>query len=234
MKKRDILLGLMFILAAVLVVMNQFGIVSGISILDIILTVVLAGIMIKNIIRLDFFGIFFPAAFICILFDEQLKITQFTPWPALLTALLLSIGFSLIFRGPRKLWSFSWHSGNSFGNKTIETNDSKTIYCSTLFGDCIKYVNSSNFKKADIKATFGDVKVYFDKAVIPSGKADIYLSVNFGDVQLYIPRNWKIIDETHCFFGDLTCSDSNFDAISPVVTLHGNISFGDVRIIYVD
>lgn len=233
MKKKDVFFGLLFILAAALVVVNQFGYFNGIGIFDIVFTVILAGIFISSVININFFGIFFPAAFICIIYDEQLNITEFTPWPALLTALLLSIGFSMIFNRPRQ-WTFSWNSDNKFSTDTIEEQDSNAVYCSTIFGDCIKYVNSPNFKKADIRTTFGDVKVYFDKALVPSGKADIYLSVAFGDVDLFIPRNWKVINNTHNFFGDLTISDRNYDAVSPVVTLHGNINFGDVDIIYVN
>jgi predicted membrane protein len=239
MKRKDMFIGLLFIFAAAFIILNQFGIFNGIeffhdiSIFDIIVTIVLAGIFIKSLLNMNFWGIFFSAAFVCIIFDNQLNITKFTPWPALLTALFLSIGFSLIFSRPRH-WVFSCNHSNCFGTDTINQQDSNVIYCSATFGDCIKYVNSPNFEKADVRSTFGDVSVYFDKALIPSGKADIYLNVAFGDVDLYIPRTWKVINNTNNFFGDLSFSGQNYDSVSPVVTLHGNISFGDVDINFVD
>lgn len=232
MKKKDVFLGLMFILAAALVVLSQFGFINGFSLFDIFITVILAGIFLKSLVSVNFYGIFFSAAFLCIIYDDQLNITKFTPWPALLTALLLSIGFSLIFSRSRR--SYYIHGDNKFGNVSIDEHDSNTIYCSTVFGDCIKYVNSPDFKKADIKTTFGDVKMYFDNADIPSGKADIYLNVAFGDVELFIPRAWKLVNNTHKLFGDVHITERNSDSHSPEVILHGNISFGDVNIIYVN
>lgn len=229
MKKKDVFIGLMFILAAVLVILSRFGVINGFSLFDIFVTVILAAVFLKSLVRLNFYGIFFPAAFICIIYDDQLNITKFTPWPALLTALLLSIGFSLIFNRSRRSYG-----SNHFSDVKIDEQNSNSIYCSTVFGNCIKYINSPDFKKADIKTSFGDIKMYFDNARIVSGKADIYLNVAFGDVELYIPGDWKVVNNTHKLFGDINISDRSSDSDSPELILHGNISFGDVNIIYVN
>lgn len=231
MRKKDVFIGLLFILAAALVVMSQFGFFSGIGLFDIVITCILAGIFIKNLIHANFFGIFFPLAFALIIYDEQLKITDFTPWPALLTALLLSVGFSMIFKRPRQ---FTWNGDITIGKRNEEYHNGSKIYCSTFFGDCIKYVNSQEFEKADLKTNFGDIKVYFDKALVPSGRADINVNVSFGDIELYIPSSWKLINETNTFFGELNISDRLDQPITTEIVLHGNINFGDVTIKYVN
>lgn len=225
--------GLLLIFGAVLIILNQFGLFVGVSMFDIVATVILAGIIITSIIHMNFWGILFPLAGICIIYAEQWHITDFTPWPALLTAFLFSIGLSLIFHRP-KVWFCHSNHDNSFGSSIINEQDTNVVNCSTSFGECIKYVNTPNFERANIKCSFGDVKVYFDNAQIPSGKADIYLDVSFGDAILFIPDNWKIINETHVFLGDIKEIKRNFDATSPVVTVHGNISFGDAKIIYIN
>lgn len=235
MKRKELFWGLIFILAAVFFILSRLGFFAGLNLFDVFASAIMVYFIIKGIIYLNFASIFFPLAIILIIFDEQLGITDFTPWPALFTALLLTIGFSLIFSRPRH-WSFFCYNNNSFGKKKdIEIDDNEAIYCSTLFGDCIKYVNSVNFKKAVIRSNFGDVKLYFDKAICPSGTADIYVNVSFGDIVFYIPGNWTIIDNTHNFFGDLSFSERKGynDADAVKVTLHGSISFGDVKIIYV-
>ena len=89
------------------------------------------------------------------------------------------------------------------------------------------------FERADIKCSFGEVKVYFDNALIPSGKADIYLDVSFGEAVLYIPKNWKIINNVQVFLGDMEHRSGDIDVNSPEVTIHGNISFGDTKVIFV-
>jgi predicted membrane protein len=233
MKKRDVFWGLLFIAAAVMIILNQLGYFVGISMFDIVLTVILAGIIVTSILHFNFWGILFPLAGICIIYAEQWHITEFTPWPALLTALLCSIGLSMIFNRPR-WWFCHSHIGDGiFGSSVVNEKDSNVINCSVSFGDSIKYVNSDNFERANIKCSFGDVKVYCDNAQIPSGKADIYLDVSFGDAVLYIPKTWHIINEVHVTLGDMNEKNYHASEASPVVTIHGSVSFGDANIIYV-
>ncbi|HWT73901.1 MAG TPA: hypothetical protein VN258_04160 [Mobilitalea sp.] len=232
MKKKEIFWGLLFIFAAVLIILNQFGFLTGISIFDIVATVILAGIIIMSVIHINFWGILFPLAFLCIIFADQWNITEFTPWPALLTALLLSIGFSILFQKPHCRIYHSHHH-KSFGSNVINVTDDNVVNCSVSFGECIKYVNSDNLVKANISCSFGEAKVYFDNVKIPSGKADIYLNVSFGEAVLFIPKSWKIINGMHVFLGDMDNNNNNLSEGSPVVTIHGSVSFGDAKIIYV-
>ena len=128
----------------------------------------------------------------------------------------------------------SYNRKNSFSSNVVNEQDGKSIDCTTSFGECIKYVNTENFERANIKCSFGDVKVYFDNAKIPSGRADIYLDVSFGDVDLYIPRDWNVVNKTQAFFGDVDARMNNaLNPDSPILTIHGNVSFGDAKIIYV-
>jgi predicted membrane protein len=212
--------------------MNQFGFFAGISIFDIVLTVFLMGIIIISIRSINFWGVLFPLAIIGIIYAEELNITGFTPWPALLTAFLFSIGLSLIFDRHHYCFLNTRYS-NSFGNRVVNEMDDNVVNCSTSFGECIKYVNSENFERANISCTFGEVKVYFDNSQIPSGKAEIYLDVSFGEVKLYIPTTWKIVNHVHAFFGDMDDMFRNNNADSPEVIINGNINFGDVKVIYV-
>lgn len=234
MNKRNMFWGMLLIIAAVLIILNLFGFFAGISIFKIVVSVIMLGIIIISIRSINFWGILFPIAVILILFDHQLNITEFTPWPVLLVAFLISLGLSMIFNRP-KSFIFTINGKNSFGSSVVNEQDGNVINCSTTFGECIKYVNSEDFTRANIKCSFGDVKVYFDNAKIPSGKADIYLDVSFGDVDLYIPRAWNVVNESHAFFGDMDISRNNVnsDPDAPIVTIHGNINFGDTSIIYV-
>jgi len=234
--KRERFWGLLFILAAVLIILNQFGFFVGISMFEIVATVILVGIIIKSLSHLNYWGIMFPLAFICIIYAEQWNITRFTPWPALLTALLLSIGLSIMFKS-HVHWGCHMHHHsphhNSFGSSVINQKDDNVVECSTSFGECMKYVNSDDFQKANINCSFGEIKVYFDNAVISSGSAEINLSVSFGHAILYIPKSWKIINESHVFLGDMNNSCNYSDENSPVVTIRGSVSFGEAKIVYV-
>ena len=229
MRKRNVFWGLLLILTAVLIIINQFGLFLGIGVFDIIMTVIMVGIIIVSIRRINFWGILFPLAIIGIIFDQELNITEFTPWPILIIAFLISLGLSLIF-DKHSSFFVKINTNHDFAKTVVNEQDSNIINCSTSFGECIKYVNTENFEKAYIKCSFGDVVIYFDNASIPSGKADIYLDVSFGDVDLYFPSSWRIANDTHVFFGDINIRH-NSSAETPLVTIHGNVNFGDVNII---
>ncbi len=230
MKKKEVYWGLLLILAAVLIIINQMGFFTGISMFEIVATVILGAIIVESALHVNFWGILFPAAFICILYADRWNITEFTPWPALLTATLLSIGLSLLFRRPQGI-CFHWQ--NSFNSKVINEKDGNAIDCSVSFGDSIKYVNTDNFEKANISCSFGEIKVYFDHAQIPSGKAEICVNVSFGEAVLFLPRTWRVTNNIHVFLGD-TSNDNRFsEADAPEVMIYGNVNLGDVKIIYI-
>jgi predicted membrane protein len=232
MKKHELFLGLLFIFAAVLIILNQFGFFIGISVFDLVATAVLVLIIFKSTMHRNFFGILFPLAFICILYSDELGINSFTPWPALFTALMLSIGLSILFKPYHNWGGYQDHWHNSFSSNVVNDTDDNVVNCATSFGECIKYVNTDNFQKANLSCSFGEMKVYFDNAQIPSGAADIYLDVSFGSAKLFIPRSWKVICKTNVFLGEMNKND-NLGTGVPVVTIHGNVSFGEAKIIYV-
>ena len=236
MRKRETYWGFLFILAAALILLGQFGLLKELNAFSVVISVLLGGIALKSLVNINFWGFLFPIAIICIIFSKEWNIEKFTPWPVLFTAFCLSVGLSLIFGKSHNFGGHSHHHSHhdsSFSKNVIDHQDEETVKCTTSFGECIKYVNSDDFKRADIKCSFGATKVYFDHALIPSGKADIYLDVSFGEAKLYIPRTWNIFNDVHVFCGDAGVASKNLNPESPNVTIHGNVSFGDAKIYYV-
>lgn len=78
-------------------VISKLGYFPDINAFSLILTVFLVVIIAKSIPHLNFSGILFPIAFICIIYARQLGITAITPWTVLIAALFGSIGLSMIF-----------------------------------------------------------------------------------------------------------------------------------------
>lgn len=97
MKNKSYFWGTFFILSAVLLILNALGLLAGVSIVSLILTLLLIPLIVKSIRYASFSGVLFPLAVIAILFDKQLGIEKLTPWPVLGIALFLSIGLSLLF-----------------------------------------------------------------------------------------------------------------------------------------
>ena len=179
-------------------------------------------------------GIFFPLALLGIIYAEPLGITSLVPWPILSTALLLTIGFSIIFHKHHK-----WHTkfittGNTenFG-EVINEEDDSTVSLHVNFGSSIKYVNSKDFKKGEFTCHFGALKVYFDNTVLHEGSATVEIDISFGGMELYIPKNWKVVQGVNMSLGGIEEKNRNMPDGNNTLTLNGKCSLAGIEIIYV-
>ena len=222
--------GLFFILAAVYIVVSKFWILPEISVFSVLLTVFFIWLFIKGIMHRNFWEILFPIAFICIIYDEPLGITDLTPWTVLGAALLGSIGLSMIFK-PKK--GFLVNGDGSAIGVSSEQCTGEMIHCENNFGSQIKYINSDDFRSAHLENNFGTLNVYFDNAVIQGGIATVFVENNFGETVLYIPREWKVQNNITRSFGSVSETGRNEGTSESTVCLQGDCSFGSIEIHYV-
>ena len=83
--------------------------------------------------------------------------------------------------------------------ESVDQVDGNVIQLSTSFGSSIKYVNSEDLEHVKLECSFGAMKVYFDNAIIQSGKAQLDMHVSFGGVELYVPRGWRVSNQLRAF-----------------------------------
>ena len=231
MKKERIFWGLFLIFGAVFLIVSKLGLVEGIGFWTVIGTIFFGCILLSSLIKLRFTGIFFSLAFLGIIYDEQLGIQAVTPWPILGAALLLSIGFGIIFK---KNTTKCWKKKKDTDYETIiDEEDGNRISFDTSFGASIKYVNTDDFQSASLDCSFGSMKVYFDNAMMQQPQATIYLDASFSGVELYIPKSWAMINKVHAAFGAVEEKNQNVpDGVHSVI-LTGECNFSGVTIIYV-
>lgn len=234
-KTNQMFWGFFFILCAAFLICSKLLAISSISVFSLLFAVMFTVILLKSLARLEFPGVFFSLAFLCIIFSKPLHIESITPWPVLAAAILLSIGFSMIFKKDQSL--FHIHTGSSEFNaeKSAVFNepDGSTIRFDTTLGSSIKYVNSENFQAGYFDCSFASMKVYLDKAVIPSGHATVTLDVSFGNIDLYIPKEWTLLNHTDTSFGSVVEKNTATRDSNVTITLLGDVSFSGVNIIYV-
>ncbi|MCI5620967.1 MAG: LiaF-related protein [Lachnospiraceae bacterium] len=96
-----------------------------------------------------------------------------------------------------------------------------------------KYVNSTDFRGASVKNSFGELKVYFDKAIVLTSPIDIKLSNSFGELQVFVPKNWNVKLDVNVFAGDCKNEPHTGNEDWPQVRISGDVSFGEIQIIYV-
>lgn len=115
--------GLLLILMGIFLVISKMGLVTGISIWSVFFTIIFAALLIRGLIKRNFFSIFFSIAFLCIIYDDQLQITALTPWTVLLAALLLSIGMEILFNNNRNCYVKFLHNDAFDGTDRDNSNE---------------------------------------------------------------------------------------------------------------
>ena len=232
MKKEKNFWGVLFTLIGVFLIISKLGYFPDVNVFSLLLTVFLVVIIVKSVLSLNFAGILFPIAFICIIYDKQLGITSITPWTVLIAASLGSIGLSMIFNKHVKWVNTKWDY-KDFGFEKIDEEDGSSVRFNSSFGASIKYININNFEKADFKCSFGSMKVYFDNATMVNNNAIVRINASFSGMELYIPKAWKVEDKTNVFLGAINEKNRNNEITTNTLSLVGRINFSGIEIIYI-
>lgn len=244
--KNSIFWGLMLIAIACCLILNQLHIVTfAISVSKIILGAIFVGTAINSIFARSFGGFFFSLAFLWLIFDSVFGFPYISTKTVLIIALLLTIGFSMLFPSkhfPHNNYNAKKHvewddydDPDKVGkHQTVFNEDTnETFYGYNQFCASAKYINTGNFKKASLESSFGELKVYFDSAKIIADTAEIYVKQSFGCTQLFIPKEWQIIQKASVFAGAIEERNKNKSTGSPIVYLTGEVKFGSIIITYV-
>jgi predicted membrane protein len=257
-RTRSILSALLLIVLSAAIILWKLNIfnlpfsLAGVSTWGLIVAVCAVMALFYSIMDLSFGGIFFSIAVLCIIFDEPLGITALTPWTVLLVALLLTVAFDRIFPDNKKWrkWrkrymSSSFESSSDDDEVIVNDSDNSSniefeskddpngyVYYSMKFGSTTKYIRTKNLSVAELKNQFGEMSVFFDGAEVPSGKVSIICHSSFGEMNLFIPKEWHVINKIYTVMGDMDDlsgqSNQSPDAVQCVID--GSVSFGEIKI----
>lgn len=232
MKRERIFWGIFFILCGVALIVGKLGMFGTVNFWTMLLSIALIATMIKSVMGKNVPGVLFSIAFLCIVNAEILGITAITPWPVLGAALLGSIGISFLYH-PKKEYRGKFYLSGNRNPVNTETVEGDILNLETCFAGSAKYINSSDFRGANIDCSFGDMKVYFDNTVMAQSTAQIKVDVSFGGLELYVPRDWNVENGISAFFGGVEEKGRCIGGGNFTLRLTGEVSFGGVTIIYV-
>lgn len=251
MSKKRWFWGIFFILAAILLVVSQLGMLTvKIGFFQIILTIFLAAFLIKSLLSLSISGSVFSLAFLLIIYAAPLKISVLSPWTILLVALLLDIGLGMIFRSnfkiKNKYWKFDFpnksdykqrseHKKNiswDFGDtKTNTSSEGEEVTINGKMNSSIRYVKSENLRKVKIDTSLSDLKIYFTDAQIKD-ELELVFSSSLSNIDLYFPNDWQVVDEIDSIWAEI--DDSNRGGTGRAkVYLRGSLSASELSIHYI-
>lgn len=239
MKKRDFFWGSFFIVIAVILIGNIFDLFYiGEGLFQIIITIFLIALAISNLPEMRFYGIIMPLSVALVLNQSYFGMRN-NFWWILWAGFFLSAGLSLIFK-PRRQKYFEKEFINGDGGfesydefKSGDSENADFVRISTNFADRTRYLHSSNFKGGYIENNFGSVRVYFDQCALSETGANVQIDCNFGQILLYIPATMPVINNIHTTLGSVTDEFRRTEVSGPTLVLHGDVTFGNVKIIYI-
>lgn len=231
-RSKEVFWGLLLILGAFFILANKMRILQDVGIVTVIFTIFLVGILIENLFQRSFGGILFSLAFLGILYDRQLGIESLTPWPILMAALLGTIGLNMIFhkKNHRKDWDMHWKENGEI----IDVEDEEQVQCTVRFGETTKYIDIPRLRRADLETSFGSLGVYFDQTVPAEGNAQAEVRVAFGSMELYIPKDWKVVMNVETVFGGIGEKGRYQPSdMGNTLLISGRVTFGSLEIHYI-
>ena len=107
------------------------------------------------------------------------------------------------------------------------------LFFKNSFGATSKYVNTDNFRSAVLQNSFGEMKVYFDNALMQQETATIDVSNSFGETQIFLPKEWKVENQISSMLGSVSEQNMHQPSEGHTVILTGSVSMGEVQIIYI-
>lgn len=232
--------GVGFITAAVFLVLSQLGLITEeISAWNVMVGLLCVVMFVTSIVKRSFGGIFFSLGLAWLTFGEIIGLPDVNFFTMILIVVLLSVGFGFIFpkkhfRHNDKEWQ-AYEREDQVGErqqvKDVEENG--YVRCSNSFGALAKYVNTADFKGGRFNNSFGELKVYLDQANLVNGPVEVYVEDSFGKISLFIPKEWKVVQDISVFAGSVDERNRNLGSSDKILNLVGSVNFGEIEITYV-
>ena len=251
-RAHKIALGILIIAVAVFCILQAIGVFGSITsmfgeipIWKLIVGVGLVVIMLENVFRLDFGGVFVPLGVIFMLFEKNIAFACgiegdiINNWLVVCCSVLLAIGFGFIFpKRSQKLKNC---------NISVDLADDDKIEAGTEdcdddcdddfdeeyggdFGANTRYFDGATFKKGYVATNMGATTVMFENADKYQGGAVLKVECRMGAVTIEVPNNWRVVNNIVNHMGAVSNEHVNDDPDAPVLTIIGKCSMGAITI----
>ncbi|MBR2613231.1 MAG: hypothetical protein IKC55_01290, partial [Clostridia bacterium] len=194
MKTWKIFWGAGFILAAAVLLLDAFGIITpfldvvgGISAIQIVGALLLLSFIISRIIKLKFAEIFVPLALIFMIFEKNIAFyfgleddNIINNWLLIGCAILLAIGVGILTpkRKREKIFSFK----SSSGSKHYEREG----------GSATTYFDCKDFVQENICNRLGETVVHFENEDEYTGGGVLNVDNKLGETVIYVSSRWNV------------------------------------------
>ena len=233
--RNGLFFGIILVCAAVALILDGLGIsISGaqISAWSIVGGVLCLAWLVIEIVELKFSHIFFPLAFIFLLFEGQIAAwlghsdpNLISNWIVLLAALLLTIGVGALggnFKKRKKI-----KSGENGNVVVINTNEKKNFSQASVI-----YVDAADLGKYEVENNCGSIHVYIENADRYGGGGALNIDNNCGSMVVHVPKAWRVVSSVDNSLGSVKIPSHETAEGAPVLKITGENNLGSLAIIF--
>ena len=215
---RKKLIGILLILLAALVIVQDYFIKWEISIWMLAWVVLLAILSLSSLLKRHF-GLGFAYGIVA-LFSVSNSVVIFS-------SVLAVIGLNILFNSSGK-------TKNRFGlgvTGSDANNGGNDI--DVTFSSVTKYLNDQQFTHGSADVSLGQASVYFDNCRIEGPSAQFDVDVSLGSLSLYVPSDWRVHVNVDNSLSAVQHEENPSNLTSKDFYIKGDVSLGNLEIIYV-
>lgn len=215
--------GLMLICLGVLFLLDQMGRLDFGDLVGrfwpVVFIVIGVSILLSNNFKNVGSGIFFIlfGAFFLLL---RMRIFDRAVWHYIWPLAIIATGLWLLLR---PAWRPNRNEASEVGSEDLSI--------SQVFSGSARKVESQSFRGGKADVVFGSAEIDLRAAKLAGGQATLVLSVVFGGIEVYVPRDWQVVLEGSPVLGSI---DSHKKAATvpttQTLTIKGSAVFGSIEV----
>lgn len=227
MKTQKLFWGLGFLLAATLIILDVVGVIptllsaaGEVSVFSLILGLLLLSYALARLFKGKISAIFFPLAFIFMLFEKNIAVlcglegdNIVNNWLVLLVALLLHVGVTILLPSRRM---GRWHRRH-------------TVHRENALSSSTVYVNCNDFTPNTVSNKLGECTVHFQNVDSYRGGQTLTVSNDLGSMTINVPASWMVITDIDNSLGALD-TPAQADNGGPILYIKGDNNLGSLDI----
>lgn len=236
MKKKldNVVKGLAIIAFAVCIFLNSAGMLPGLPLVKIGLGIVLAVLSLYGLFDKNFVGCAIGVGLIGVIFKAELGIPKVSTWIIIVCAVLVGIGFELIFK-KNKI-----NINITKDGKTIDTEGTSEYWeqegefdLDNNLGSKTHYVSIANLRKGKVDNALGSLTVYFNGTTVAPEGAFLDIDNGLGNLALYFPADMRVKFNFENGLGRINVhGEGSQDADKPLVTANVDNGLGNIDIYF--
>ena len=223
--------GIVFLAAAVLIILYatgvNLGVVAEIPVIDLILGVILVAWIIARLVKVDIPGIFLPLGLLFCIFEDEIAVwtgkialadkaafvhgSLLNHWIVLLIIVLLTVGTSLLFRPLHQKW------------KSAKNYKSNRGSSSTVYIDC------QSFTTQTVTNELGSTNVWFSNKESYAGGGVLVVQNELGAIVVHVPKEWQLACNITKDLGSVSVPGTGTPG-GKLLTISGHCDLGSISV----